>query len=92
MPVIRLSARLLGGFNLREADAVRAVRSLKVPVLLIHGEDDRFVPCDMSREIHAACPVSELHTTPEAGHGLSFIVDRDGYANAVARFCKRLGL
>jgi len=49
MPVIRLSARLLGGFNLREADAVRAVRSLKVPVLLIHGEDDRFVPCDMSR-------------------------------------------
>jgi len=91
-PAVRLSARLFGGFDPNAASAVEAARDSKIPILLIHGEDDRFVPCDMSREIHAACPVSELHTTPEAGHGLSFIVDRDGYANAVARFCKRLGL
>lgn len=91
MPVIRLSARLLGGFNLREADAVRAVRSLKVPVLLIHGEDDRFVPCDMSRAIHAANPeLVQLHTFPGAGHGLSYIVDTERYLRLVTEFGKSI--
>lgn len=91
-PAVRLGAMLFGGFDPDSASALEAARNSKIPILLIHGEDDRFVPCDMSRAIHAACPVSEIHTTPEAGHGLSFILNKQGYADAIDRFCKRLGL
>lgn len=91
-PMVRFSARIFGRFDPNAASAIEAAQSSKIPILLIHGEDDRFVPWDMSREIHAACPLSELHTTPDAGHGLSFILDRDGYAEVTARFCRRLGL
>lgn len=51
-PFIRLGARLFGHFNLCEMTAAEAVKNAKVPILLIHGEADAFVPCEMSREIY----------------------------------------
>lgn len=90
-PFLWLGARLFGGFGLTDADAAEAVKRTKVPILLIHGEDDRFVPCDMGREIAAANPAMvELHTFPEAGHGLSFLVDRPRYERIVRDFFARV--
>ena len=87
MPFIRLGARLFGHFDLKEASAVQAVRNTNVPILLLHGEDDRFVPCDMSREIFDACTGEKTRITfPGAGHGLSYIVDTETYTAAVSRF------
>ena len=91
MPFIRLSARLFGRYSIREASAVEAVRKAKIPILVIHGEDDRFVPCAMSREIHAANPdLVTLETFPEAGHGLSYIVDPKRYKHLVVGFEKEI--
>ena len=60
MPLIRLGARLFGHFVLNESSAVQAVGNKNIPILLLHGEDDRFVPCDMSREIFDACTGEKL--------------------------------
>lgn len=91
MPLVRLSARLIGRFSLREASAVEAVKRAKVPILIIHGEDDRFVSCGMSREIRAANPdCVQLETFPHAGHGLSYIVDTERYTRAVIGFEKKI--
>jgi len=86
-PLIRLGARVLGGFDPRECSAVAAVEKTKIPILLIHGEDDRFVPCEMSREI-AAAGGERVHfeTFPEAGHGLNYIVDTQRYHRVVEEF------
>ena len=90
-PFLWLGAKLFGGFGLTDADAAEAVKHTKVPILLIHGEDDRFVPCDMGREIAAANPAMvELHTFPDAGHGLSFLVDRPRYECIVRGFFARV--
>lgn len=79
-PFIWLGALLYGGFILNQCDAVRAVRMTDIPILLIHGEDDRFVPCDMSKEIYAGCADhAQLHTFPDAGHGLCYIIDPPHY-------------
>ena len=87
MPFIRLGARLFGHFDLKEASAVQAVRNTNIPILLLHGEDDRFVPCNMSREIFDACTGEKTRITfPGAGHGLSYIVDTETYSEAVSRF------
>ena len=86
-PIIRLGARLFGGLNVMESSAAEAVKHAKVPILLIHGEDDRFVPCDMSRQIHENCKaLSQLYTFPEAGHGLSYIKDPRRYEKICVDF------
>ena len=89
-PFVRLSAKLFGRADLTQADALSAVKSARVPILLIHGEDDRFVPCDMSRAIAAANPEKiEFHTFSGAGHGLSCLVDMPRYEALVKAFAAR---
>ena len=92
-PFILLGARLYGGFSLTAASPVKAVRGAKVPILLIHGEDDRFVPCDMSREIYDACAGEKTRLTiPGAPHAIAYVLDPDKYGRAVRRFLLSLGL
>ncbi|WP_318307027.1 alpha/beta fold hydrolase [Amycolatopsis solani] len=42
--------------------------AIAVPVLLVHGEDDRMVPAAHSRWLAARCPRAELRLTPGDGH------------------------
>ena len=84
-------ARVKGGFGLYDADASKAVKKAKVPILLIHGGDDRFVPHRMSEEIANAAPDKiEFHTFEGAGHGLSYLSDKDGYEAIISRFLARV--
>lgn len=80
-PLVCLGARLYGNIEgLSEEGAVKAVAHAKVPILLIHGEADHFVPCDMSREIAKACasPV-RLETFVGAEHAMSYMTDGERY-------------
>ena len=64
-----------------------ALARTKLPVLLIHGEDDHFVPVEMTHENYEACASEKrLLLVPGAGHGLSFCVDETAYKNAVFSF------
>jgi pimeloyl-ACP methyl ester carboxylesterase len=44
--------------------------SLRLPVLIIHGENDTAFPPRMAEEMHRGIAGSELHIIPEAGHGV----------------------
>ncbi len=91
--MVRLGGRIYGGFDIEAHDAPRALANTKIPVLLIHGEDDRFVPCDMSRASFEACASQKtLFTVPEAGHGLSYMIDPEGYQGAIRRFLGEIGV
>ena len=86
-PFIHLGAWFFGGFRLNSCTAKESVRKSTVPILLIHGEDDRLVPCSMSFEIAAASPSPVIvHTFPHAGHGLSYMVDPLRYERIVYEF------
>ena len=92
-PFILLGARLYGGFSLTAASPLKAVSRAKVPILLIHGEDDRFVPCDMSREIYDACAGAKTRVTiPGAPHAIAYVLDPDKYGQAVRRFLASVGM
>ena len=88
-PAVRLGAKIFGGFDPDLAEPAVHVANAKIPILLIHGEGDKFVPCDMSRSIARSSSLVSLHTFPEAGHGLSFIYDTDRYKTIVADFVDR---
>ena len=90
-PFLILGARLYGGFRLRETNAAQAVANSKVPILIIHGEDDRYVPCEMSEAVKEANPrMVRRFTFPGAAHGISYLVDKPRYSQIVSDFMEQV--
>ena len=86
-PFVRLGALIFGGFDLESFSAVDAVTNATVPVIFFHGQEDGFVPAEMSRENFDACTSRKmLIITPGAGHGLCYPVDSEGYLKALRDF------
>ena len=87
-PLIKLGARIFGRFNLEEYSSLEGVRASKIPVIFIHGDDDAFVPCEMSERLHGACASEHkrLVFISGAGHGLAFPKDKEGYCDALREF------
>ena len=66
---------------------MEALRNSKIPVLLIHGTDDHFVPVEMTYRNYCACASPKrLLIVPGADHGMSYLVDSEGYQSIVKRF------
>ncbi len=84
--IIKLGAKIFGKFDLEQSSATDAVSNATVPILIIHGENDKFVPVEMSKEIAAENKRINLVTIPEAGHGISYIVDPTRYKESVISF------
>ena len=87
-PFVKLAARTFAGFDLEENPPIEAVKNCSVPLILVHGEEDKFVPCHMSRRTFDACraPRKKLVTVPGAGHGLSYVVEPELYVEALRQF------
>lgn len=80
-------ARLYGGFGLKDWSSLEALHNTKLPVLLFHGIDDKFVPCSMGRQCRDACQGEvTLLEFPGATHCHSFIVDPERYKKALEAF------
>jgi len=81
-----LGAKVFGGFDLTECTAKEAVKETKIPIMIIHGEADRYVPCEMSDIVSSNPEMVERHTFPGAAHGISYLVDTPRYRSLVMRF------
>ncbi len=89
-PIIKCSARIFGGFDLDGTSPLSAIKDAVVPILLIHGEADDFVPASMSVALHDVAPQkSQLHLVNGAGHTLSRLVAPDEYEGVVRAFVKK---
>ena len=73
---------------------VDALKSCKIPVLFIHGTDDKFVPISMTFENCKACKIPpKLLVVPGAEHGMSYILDKESYERITKEFfCENDGL
>lgn len=84
---MNLVLQLRGGYDLKEASALEAVKNTSLPVLMIHGEEDDMVPVDMAYELYeAAAGEKELLIIPGAGHAQSVDKDPETYYDAVFEF------
>ncbi|HYD39882.1 MAG TPA: alpha/beta fold hydrolase [Anaeromyxobacter sp.] len=64
------AAEEMGAMRVDGADTAAAARRVTVPTLVLHGEDDRFVPREHARQIHdALAGPKSLVLVPGAGHG-----------------------
>lgn len=85
-----LFARIFAGFGLNEKDTRVVLKNAKLPVLMIHGLNDDFVPCYMTKEGYDVCTGDkELLMVENAGHGTSFLVDKEAYTMQVISFLEK---
>jgi uncharacterized protein len=90
----RSARRLLGvdaPLSLDRMDWVRRAAELDVPLLILHSDDDEFVPAEPSRRLARARP-DVVTYVPSSGarHTKEWNVDSDGWDSAVARFLLEL--
>jgi len=73
----------------KEYSTTEAVKNTRIPMLFIHGTDDNFVPIEMTFENYKACVAPKrLLVVPGANHGMSYLVDKENYENAILNFWK----
>ena len=89
-PFLRFGTMVYGGFDPNKSSPTALAPKIKVPLTLVHGEDDGFVPPEMSRAVYEAAPGAELHTFPGAHHGTSYIVDTARYEKITVEFLSRV--
>ena len=91
-PLVRLGGIIFGGFDTNDKVPLDAISRATIPVILIHGDADGFVPCYMSEELYEACS-SEKSFVKIAGadHGLAFPADKKGYLSAISDFQNKCG-
>ena len=89
MPWLNLALTALAGFNAKACDAREAVKNTELPILIVHGKADGFVPYEMSVEIYEACKThARILLVENADHGLSFLVDNEGVTAVLKEFIK----
>lgn len=92
-PLIKFAAQLFGKFDLEETSPLEAMRTCKKPVIFFHGKADAYVPCSMSEKVYEACKThKKLVLVDDAGHGLSCMLDNEGYLKALKEFGEECGL
>ena len=90
IPLFNSICRKKAGFEVNEYSTVEAVSKCKIPVFFIHGEEDKFVPPEMTIKAYKACASEKyLLTVPSAKHALSFMVDKDTYKPTIKRLISR---
>lgn len=82
--------RIFAKFSLNQKDTRKILTSAKLPVLMIHGEADDYVPCFMTKQGFEACAgEKELLIVEGAGHGLSCLVDKETYTKRIFAFLEK---
>ena len=74
---------------MHRADSTPLLATIKVPTLVITGEEDELIPIDESRAIADAVPGATLLLIPRAGH-LSNLEQPDPFNNALTAFLTKL--
>jgi len=88
---VRMAGIMYGRVDVEVASAKASLSRSKVPVLFIHGDDDRMVPFRMAQENYEACTSEKYHYwVPGAGHALAYMADEEKYKQVVEEFCNKV--
>lgn len=85
-----LILRIFGGYSLRRRTPIDSVTRIQVPILIVHGLEDNYVPTRMGRELYEAAKCDkQLILVEGAGHGQSYIFATERYQRAVCTLAER---
>ncbi len=88
--LLNVFTKRFAGFDMKEKSTADALGRTKLPVLLIHGLADDFVPSDMSRENYAACrSEKELVLVEGVSYGMSYVTEPERVRAAISGFIQK---
>lgn len=92
-PLIHIMARQFRrhtGCDFDGDSPLKCVSCAAVPMFFVHGEMDRYIPCDNSRRLYEACPTDkELLIVAGAGHAAAHLRGGEDYYRAIFAFIGR---
>ena len=85
--IANITAKIKAGYSFKEGSVLEAVKKSKIPILFIHGEEDKLVPYNMVEKLYdeASCEKEKI-SVKNAGHTESSTVDSELYWNKVKKF------
>ena len=88
MNIVDIVSKLETGASISEAAPIRQVNNINVPILFIHGTEDKLVPSYMMQELYDACraPIKEMFTVEGAGHADAKNINPTVYFNRIFSF------
>lgn len=89
---VKLGAKMFGGFDIEEHSPLESMKNCRIPVLFIHGDEDYFVPANMSQECYEACASQDKRRVlvKGAAHGMSYCVDGPLYEKEIQDFLDKI--
>ena len=89
---VDIIAKLVAGFGFKQVSTDIELKKSSIPLLILHGGDDDFVPVKFSRRNFEASAAKDkkLIVVEGAGHGTSYIVDEDNCKKELSEFLTRV--
>ena len=82
-----LFARVFAGFSIYEKDSRKTLSQSRLPILMVHGMEDDFVPSYMTNQGYDACASEKkLFLVEGAGHGTSYLKQPERYREIIYMF------
>lgn len=82
----------IGPFLRTRYDTVEKIKKVRVPLLVLHGDQDEIVPFAQGRKVFEAAPEpKEFYTIRGAHHNDTYMVGGDAYFAALRGFMSRAG-
>lgn len=93
-PLVNISYRYTkfkAKFNVKDVNPIDAIKDSGIPVLFIHGEEDKFVPTFMSENMYKETKgYKEIYLVPNAAHAQSIFMDYEIYKNKMMNFVDKV--
>jgi fermentation-respiration switch protein FrsA (DUF1100 family) len=90
MQVTSAITKVRAGYSFTEASALKQVKKNKLPLFIIHGDQDELVPTEMAHSLYkAARSEKELWIVPGAGHTEAFTMSQEEYEKRLKAYIKK---
>ena len=85
--IANMICKRIAGYKFNECNVIDEVKKSKLPILFIHGEKDKIVPCSMCYDLYNNCKApKDILIVKEAGHEESYYIDSKSYEEKVKNF------
>ena len=70
-------------------NSLERIKTIRLPVLVIHSEDDTLIPYSHGQALYAAAPEPKQFIALDGNHNEGFVVTGEGYVNQIDAFLKK---
>ncbi len=92
MPTINLYSKLFAKYNMKETTSEKSLANSDIPIMIIHGKKDDFVPCANAAKCYRASKskVKELVYFDDSNHATCYADNTEEYDKKVKDFLEKI--